>query len=62
MCFATDGIFLGFQIFPGGSGGFEMIHDHLRHFLSEEVVRDDGMGAWVGLGLGLGACVPRLGR
>lgn len=26
-------------------------------FLSEEVVRDDGMGAWVGLGIGLGACV-----
>lgn len=23
-----------------------MIHGHLRHFLSEEVVRDDGMGAW----------------
>lgn len=23
-------------------------------FLSEEVVRDDGMGAWVGLGFGLG--------
>lgn len=41
-----------------------MIHDHLRHFLSEEVVRDDGMGAWVGLGIGLGfgACIPRLGR
>lgn len=29
-------------------------------FLSEEVVRDDGMGAWVGLGFG--ACIPRLGR
>lgn len=54
--FLPDGIVLGFQIFPGGSGGCEMIHDHLRHFLSEEVVRE----AWVGLGIGLGfgACVP----
>lgn len=37
-----------------------MIHDHHRHFLSEEVVRDDGMGAWVGLGIGLGG-LRRLG-
>lgn len=54
----------GFRFFPGGSGGCEMIHDHLRHSLSEEVVRDDGMGLGIGLGLrlGFGACVPKLGR
>jgi len=49
-----DGIVLGFQIFPGGSGGCEMIHDHLRHFLSEEVVCDDGMGLGLDLELDLG--------
>lgn len=32
-----------------------MIHDHLRHFfLSEEVVRDDGMGLGLDLDLDLG--------
>lgn len=47
MCFATDGIVLGFQILSGKGGGYKMIHDHLRHF------SERGSGAW-GLGLDLG--------
>lgn len=36
-----------------------MIHDHLRHFLSEEVVRDDGMGLGLDLELDLGLAEVR---
>lgn len=48
MCFATRWHRLGVS-----DVRCKMIHDHLRHFLSEEVVRDDGMGLGLDLDWGL---------